>query len=136
MYHYQKRFKQLIALDEIRVGKVIEIAQFSFIFTILGFIASYIFNKYVVYDFEKNVSLFKLVTVLSLEMALLTIILFYLRKLTLIVPSISGYLFENFKPYSTIDLGMWMTLVFVFTTNINNLTSHIELVSSKFNELL
>ena len=52
-------------------------------------------------------------------MAFLTIVVFYLRKITLIIPSIATLIFSNFKPYTTIDISYaWMVLIFIFIGSI------------------
>ena len=43
---------------------------------------------------------------------------------------------KKFKPYTTIDLGMWMVLVFVFTTTIDKLTNKVKILSNKFDEMI
>jgi len=136
MNYYQKRFQQIISYDEIRIGKIVEIFQFSFVFTILAVIASYGVNTYILFEHNENESALQLLFSLSIELALLTIIVFYLRKITLTVPSVAAMLFSNFKPYTTIDLGMWMILVFVFIGGISKINDEISLLNRKFDKLL
>ena len=136
MNYYQKRFQQIISYDEIRIGKILEIVQFSFVFTILAVIASYGVNTYILFKHNENESAIQLLFSLSIELALLTIIVFYLRKITLTVPSVAAMLFSNFKPYTTIDLGMWMILVFVFIGGISKINDEISLLNRKFDKLL
>ena len=136
MNYYKGRFNQVVSFDEIRIGKVIEIIQFSLIFTFLAVISSYLMNKYVLFSFTNKESFLTILITLSLELALLTLVVFYLRKITLMFPSISTFMFKNFKPYTTIDLGMWMVLVFVFTTTIDKLTSKVKILSNKFDEMV
>jgi hypothetical protein len=136
MNYYQKRFQQIISYDEIRIGKILEIVQFSFVFTILALIASYGVNTYILFEHNESESILQLLISLSIELALLTIIVFYLRKITLTVPSVAAMLFSNFKPYTTIDLGMWMILVFVFIGGISKINDEISLLNRKFDKLL
>ena len=136
MNYYQKRFQQVISYDEIRIGKILEIIQFSFVFTILAVIASYGVNKYILFEHNEDESAIQILVTLSIELALLTIIVFYLRKITLMVPSIASMIFSNFKPYTTIDLGMWMILVFVFVGGISKINDEISLLNRKFDKLL
>jgi hypothetical protein len=46
MYDFKQRFMQLITLDVIRLCKIAEIFQYSFIFLILLCIFMYLVNKY------------------------------------------------------------------------------------------
>ena len=47
MTYIEKRISQLLTFDQIRLGKIIEIFQFSFIFTLLAILGAYIMNRYV-----------------------------------------------------------------------------------------
>ena len=79
MNYYKQRINQIVTYDNIRIGKFIEIFQFSFIFTILAVIAGYFTNKYVLITLNGNENILHVLTTLSIELALLTIIVFYLR---------------------------------------------------------
>ena len=136
MNYYQKRFQQIISYDEIRIGKILEMVQFSFIFTILAVIASFCVNTYIFFEHKESESILQLLISLSIELALLTIIVFYLRKITLMVPSIAAIIFSNFKPYTTIDLGISMVLVFVFLGGISKINDEVSLLNCKFDKLL
>ena len=131
MTYFEKRFQQLIAFDNIRIGKIIEIFQFSLIFTVLAVFAAYFSNKYLLLNFSDHDSFFKVLLFVSIELAILTIIIFYLRKITLLFPSIASILFTTFKPYTTIDVGMWMVLVFVFIGNLDKINDKISLLKRK-----
>ena len=134
MKYYQNRFQQILSFDEIRIGKVIEIFQFSLVFTVLATIGSYITNKYLLFDFNGNENILHIFLTLSLELAVLTILVFYLRKVTLLVPSLAAILFTNFKPYTTIELGMTTILVFVLIGGLDKINYKVKLLNKKFNE--
>ena len=76
MNYYNRRFNQVVSFDEIRIGKVIEIIQFSLIFTFLAVISSYLMNKYLLFSFTSKESFFTILITLSLELALLTLVIF------------------------------------------------------------
>jgi len=134
MKYYQNRFQQILSFDEIRIGKVIEIFQFSLVFTVLATIGSYITNKYLLFDLNGNENILHIFLTLSLELAVLTILVFYLRKVTLLVPSLAAILFTNFKPYTTIELGMTTILVFVLIGGLDKINYKVKLLNNKFNE--
>lgn len=136
MNYYKQRINQIVTYDNIRIGKFIEIFQFSFIFTILAVIAGYFTNKYVLITLNGDENILHILATLSIELALLTIIVFYLRKITLLVPSIASLLFTNFKPYTTIELGMWMILVFVFIGSVDKINQKVKIVSNKFDKVM
>ena len=134
MKYYQNRFQQILSFDEIRIGKVIEIFQFSLVFTVLATIGSYITNKYLLFDLNGNENILHIFLTLSLELAFLTLLVFYLRKVTLLVPSLAAILFTNFKPYTTIELGMTTIMVFVLIGGLDKINYKVKLLNNKFNE--
>lgn len=136
MKYYQNRFQQIVSFDEIRIGKIIEIFQFSLVFTVLAIIGSYITNEYLLFDFHGSENILHIFLTLSIELAVLTLLVFYLRKVTLLVPSLAAILFTNFKPYTTIELGMWMILVFVLIGGLDKINYKVKLLNKKFNKLI
>jgi len=136
MKYYQNRFQQIVSFDEIRIGKIIEIFQFSLVFTILAVIGAFITNEYLLFDFHGSENILHIFLTLSIELAVLTLLVFYLRKVTLLVPSLAAILFTNFKPYTTIELGMWMILVFVLIGGLDKINYKVKLLNKKFNKLI
>ena len=131
MKYYQNRFQQILSFDEIRIGKIIEIFQFSLVFTILAVIGAYITNEYLLFDFNGNENILHIFLTLSLELAFLTLLVFYLRKVALLVPSLAAMLFTNFKPYTTIELGIWIILVFVLIGGLDKINYKVRLLDRK-----
>lgn len=136
MTYIEKRVQQLFAVDSIRLGKFIEFIQFSLVFTILALISAYLINKHLFYSLTEDDSLMKIIIIISLEMAFLTIVVFYLRKITLIIPSIATLLFSNFKPYTTIELAMHMVLIFIFIGSISKVNYKVDLLNKKMNNYM
>ena len=134
MKYYQNRFQQILSFDEIRIGKILEIFQFSLVFTILAIIGAYLTNEYLLFDFNGNENILHIFLTLSLELAGLTILVFYLRKVTLLIPSLAAILFTNFKPYTTIELGMTTIMVFVLIGGLDKINYKVKLLNNKFNE--
>ena len=114
----------------------IEFIQFSLVFTILALISAYLINKHLFYSLTEDDSLMKIIIIISLEMAFLTIVVFYLRKITLIIPSIATLLFSNFKPYTTIALAMHMVLIFIFIGSISKVNDKVDLLNKKMNNYM
>lgn len=128
------KFYKLINLDDIRIGKIIEIFQLSITFTFLGAFAAYFTNKYLLVQPHYTDSLLKTLGLLSIELFILTVIIFYLRKITMIFPSLPTYLVKGFIPYTTLDITMWMVLVFVFVGSIDKLNNKVSLLQQKINK--
>lgn len=124
-YSFNKRFLQLTSMDNIRKFKIIEMIQYSFIFFVLSFIIATILNKTYYKDInqldivlEKNTkSTWKFIQLLLLvffETLFLTILVFYMRKLVLLIPSYGSYKDKKFIPFTTISYVADFTLLFAF----------------------
>ena len=124
-YSFNKRFLQLTSMDNIRKFKIIEMIQYSFIFFVLSFIVATIINKTYYKDInqldivlEKNTkSTWKFIQLLLLvffETLFLTILVFYMRKLVLLIPSYGSYKDKKFIPFTTISYVADFTLLFAF----------------------
>ena len=131
MHNFITRLNQLISFDKIRLGKFIEFFQYSLIFTVIATYTAHFTNEYLLFDSSDDDSLFKTMFILSAELAILTIIIFYLRKITLLIPSIASFLFNHFEPYTTLELTIWTVLVFVFIGNIDKLNDKLLLIKQK-----
>ena len=125
---FQERWKKLVAFDEIRQFKLLEIIQYCFIFFILSLIVSMIMNKtyykYVANQRKKRenklhhkISLKEgiiLIFTILVEILILTISIFYIRKILLLVPSIGSFYSNKFKPLTTMNFVISIPLIFVF----------------------
>ena len=128
-YDVHKRFNQLIALDSIRLLKILEIFQYNFAGFILVTIMAYIYNKFL---FEKTSDYFTrkhktgknkdnsglgfiiLCFVTMFETFLILIALFYMRKILLLLPPIGPRINKNFKGLTTLGSVLHLTLSFLF----------------------
>jgi hypothetical protein len=124
-YTFNKRFLQLTSMDNIRKFKIIEMIQYSFIFFILSFIVATILNKTYYKDInqldivlEKNTKstwkFIQLIFLVFFETLFLTILVFYMRKLVLLIPSYGSYKDKKFIPFTTISYVAEFTLLFAF----------------------
>ena len=125
---FQERWKKLVAFDEIRQFKLLEITQYCLIFFILSLIVSMILNKtyykYVAEQRKKRESKLQrkismkegivLIFTLFIEILILTISLFYIRKIVLLVPSIGTFYSKKFKPLTALNFVINIPLIFVF----------------------
>jgi hypothetical protein len=66
-----------------------------------------------------------------MELSVLTIIVFYLRKITMLVPSLASALFKEFIPGTTLEMSLWMILVFVYVGSIDKLNNKVALLKEK-----
>ena len=118
MYSFTKRLHQVFTLDMIRICKIGEFLQYSFIFLILLVCLFYILDNYYYkfYDENKNEerSLLSLFMDVFFDTFLIIICLFYLRKIAMLVPSIPNLLYPKFDELTTLDYSIHIALVVVF----------------------
>lgn len=134
--NYQKtRIKELFAFDKIRLGKIVEILQSSLISVLIVSIFGYLF-KIIKREFlgpiNENENLFIMYLKISIEVFLISLLLFYLRKLIMIVPSIASYLFKGFKPYTTMDYTMSMCIVIIIVELFSDMKEDLDVIKVKF----
>lgn len=124
MYNLKERFYQLITLDNIRLCKIGEIIEYTFIFILLLIGLMFILNKYYfgyfTYDSEilkaysKYEKIRKLFFIIFRDTVVIIILLFYLRKIALLFPSIPTYFNKKFIPYTTLEYSIHIALVVIF----------------------
>jgi hypothetical protein len=110
---FKKRWSRLIATDKIRLLKYLEIFQFTLIFTILTVCVSVIWNKLIPCckpipkDTEYNLMfLLKNMFLLIIQTFFLILVVFYIRKIGLLFPSISTLYYSRFRGHTTLDYSM------------------------------
>lgn len=112
-------------MDNIRKYKIIEMIQYTFFFFVLSLVVATILNK-TYYErvrrldeeMEKRKTTIweigKLTLLVFFETMFLTILVFYMRKLVLIVPSYGAMKNNKFIPFTTISYVCDFTLLFAF----------------------
>ena len=124
-----KNLERLVRLDKIRLLKLLEILQFSIISFSLGlFIGNYINDLFPKFDARQNKY-----TIL-LEMSVLIIVSYYIKKLASIVPFCCGSFSKKYVPslHNENSIGMTMGLTFVFITTQTNLKNKIKYLTKHF----
>ena len=125
-YSFEERWNKLVSMDQIRVLKLMEIAQYTILYFALSLLVARFLNV-VYYDKIKMnrekeykqrkrtiAGLFKLLFIICIELILLIIIMFYIRKVVLLVPSVGLLYNEHFKPHTTMHFIVEMALMFAF----------------------
>ena len=137
-----ERVAKLISVDSIRLLKLLEIFQYSTIFFLITFGVSYLIRKgtHDENSHEKNnhgkklsmLQKIKLISIINLEIFGICVLFFYIRKLGLLIPSISSLLSKDFKPYTTLDYTTHIALVVVFVELMPHFIERIELINHNF----
>lgn len=144
MYNFHQRLTQLFTLDKIRICKIVEIFQYTIIYSILVIIFSHLLNKYYFTSLkaenlddskieEKLYSkIIKSLLLIIFDLFIITLLFFYIRKIGLLVPSISGLFCSNFKLYTTFEYTIHIAIVVFFIELLPTFKIRIE----KLNELI
>lgn len=134
-YNFNERLDKLFALDEIRLMKIVEIFQYTFVFLIVSLLATKILNNLyfdhtkIEMDEEKKDSLLykvKLFLQICLETCILVVIFFYLRKIALIVPPITLGMSKKFRSFSTLEYVLHIALAFSYLELMPNYKARFE----------
>lgn len=125
MYNFNNRLQKLITLDAIRLCKIGEIIQYSFIFLLLLVISMFLLN--IIYfnnDYEdgnqinknnkKYYQIIHIFLIVLRDTILIVLILYYLKKVALLFPSIPKILYPKFIEHTTLDYTIHIALVVVF----------------------
>ena len=141
--HLNKRFNQLIIFDSIRKLKLLEMFQYNFFGFIIVATVAYISDKFF---FEKTYNYFIkkhktnnetdksvlgfliLCSVTMLETFLVLLILFYMRKILLVIPSFGTHMNRKFRGFTTIDSVVNLTLGFLFIQFVSGYRSKTRLI--------
>ena len=122
MYNFNERLTKLVSIDKIRICKLIEVIQYSFIFLVLILLFSKILNYYFnifspsnkINEDKQKYSTLYLFWVCLKDTVIIIIFMFYLRKIALLFPSLASFMVPSFKENTTLDLSMHIALVFIF----------------------
>ena len=134
MYNFNNRVSKLFTLDKIRFLKIIEIIQFSFIIFFFVIISVILIDKFyfkyfsikINKDYSNENKLFiSFIDVLK-DIIIIIILIFYLRKIALLFPSIPNLIYPKFIPYTTFEYCMHIALVLVLTELLPGLKLKLE----------
>jgi hypothetical protein len=142
MYNFYERLDKLIKFDKIRFYKILEIFQYSFILLLLLVIFEFLLNKFYFSKFnlkneindkdDKTHNIIKLFLSVFRDTFLIIIILFYIRKIALLFPSIPYLIDNSFKEHTTLEFSIHIALVVVF---IEFLPGYLEKIDELRNRI-
>jgi len=148
MYNFYERLNKLITLDKIRIYKIIEIFQYSFILLLLLVIFEYLLNKFYFtrYNLKNEMNeinkkdnkvknIIKLFLIVFRDTFLIIIILFYLRKVALLFPSIPHLIDNSFREHTTLEYSIHIALVVVFIEFLPEYLKKIDQLREKILDL-
>jgi len=133
-YSFDEQFQKLINFDKIRIGKILEIFEYSLISYILVIITVTILNKFIFTETKEEIEEFstkKLIIRLFFELFFLIIVLFYLRKIILLFPSLPALYISGFQEQTVMDYVIHTALIFFFLEIITNLKFKMEVLHDR-----
>jgi hypothetical protein len=131
---FNKYEMKILATDKIRVYKFIEMFQYTFIFYFLAEIVAKFLNKHIFTSKKKEfkkMSFFQLSFSIILQLFVLVVAFFYIRKAVHLFPSIPTYFDKSFVPFTTIEYATEISFIFIFLEVIDDLKFKLELLREK-----
>ena len=135
MYSFKKRFNDLIRLDKIRIYKLFEMFQFTFITFVIVILITTFINKNILYTKSKkkfDVSLKKIAKnffKLFLKTYLMVIVVYYSKKIILLFPSVPALYDNQFTEHTTLDYTINIALIVVLFEMLHEYHNEYEKLS-------
>lgn len=125
---------KILSTDKIRVYKFIEMFQYTFIFYFLAEFVAKFLNKHIFIskkDELEKMSFIRLSFSIIIQLFIVIVSFFYIRKAIYLFPSIPNLFDKSFKPYTTIEYSIHISFVFIFLEVMNDLKFKLELLKKK-----
>ena len=136
-YSFDKQFQKLISFDKIRIGKILEIFQYSLISYVFVIITVTLLNKFIFTETKEEIieqTTRQLIIRLFFELFFLIIVLFYLRKIIMLFPSLPALYISGFQEQTVMDYVLHTALVFFFLEIITNIKFKMEVLHDRLKE--
>ena len=135
--HISKKLKSLFEINHIRFQKILEMSQDTLVTFAFSVLAATTFNKYS-FNYIEGEKDHIILTKLLIELIVLIIVLYYLRKIIMVVPFLFKYT-KNYipgRPSSDGEglLGKVVTMAIVFSTILTKLKKKISYISNNLNK--
>ena len=133
-YSFDKQFQKLISFDKIRIGKILEIFQYSLISYVFVIITVTILNKFVFTETREEIEEYStriLIIRFFFELFFLIIVLFYLRKVIMLFPSLPALYISGFQEQTIMDYVLHTALVFFFLEIVTNIKFKMDVLHDR-----
>jgi len=118
-----------------------EIVQYTTIFTIIVIFISKLLNTYVIVSYkdvdnddDDDISIWLRIIHIIINLSIVTIVFFYIRKIGLLVPSIPSFFHSSFQTNTTLEYTEHIAIVVLFIEILPNLKKQIESLSKLLHE--
>jgi hypothetical protein len=126
--------RHFFIFDKIRALKLLEMFQHTILFYVIALYISKFLNESVFTNTKKEIkkmSIFELSISIIMQLFILILCFFYIRKFILIFPSVSTIIDNKFKPHTTLQYSTHIAFIFFFLEIIKNLKFKIKLIHEK-----
>lgn len=134
--HLDERVEKLVRFDIIRINELLELVQYTILYSITSFFAGLGINA-VFPEYDPNRPTYRLLLEVLGELCAVVIAIFYIRKLNKLVPffmlfgGTKGYI-----PYQTTEYNGEITLSIVFVAMQFRLIKKIGLLGERMNNFI
>lgn len=136
--YFSERLQQFYTLDKIRIYKILEMFQYSIIFYIITVGCSILINRfYYNREFKQKINYHKLIKHLLqiyIELFLIIVVFFYIRKIGLLIPSLLSLYDSSFEHHTTLDYSIHIFIVVLIIELLPNLKKNIEHIGEELYE--
>lgn len=133
-YHFSEQWNKLISFDKIRIGKLMEMFEYSIIAYILVVIFTTILNKTIFSKPKEEIESYSTIQLLTntfFEIFLIIVIMFYIQKIILLFPSLPAIFIPGFKEHTTLSYIIHTALIYFFLEIITNLKFRMEIIHDR-----
>ena len=126
--------RHFFTFDKIRILKILEMFQHTILFYVIALYISKFLNENIFTNSKKDIkkmSFVRLSISIVLQLFILILCFFYIRKFILIFPSVSTLIDSKFKSHTTLEYSTHIAFIFFFLEIIKNLKFKIEMIHEK-----
>ena len=131
--YFFQRVSSILEVSNIRFQKILHIAQLAFFALVLSLIVAPLYN-YIIFPLNKEEDYWKIFTKLSIEVCILVILLYYVRKITLILPFLFQYSKDYDPEHKSSDgeslIGNTIAMAIVFATVQTKLKDKVKYLTN------
>ena len=130
--YYQKNVYKLLRFDKIRIYKLIELFQYSFIFLVISIVLTRTIDGIFMEELTNDEDALSKKTTLWLHIELVilaflySIVSYYMQKFVFIIPSVMSLIDTSFRPHTTLHYSINIVFIVVFVQMSNSLTSRLK----------
>lgn len=128
MPSYKENISKLLAVDKIRLYKLLELFQFSTIFLALAILLSKAIDSVFESDTESisKKSLPRLHFEIVMIAFLYCIVSYYVHKFAHVIPSVMSLIDNGFRPHTTLDYSIHIVFIVVFVKMNSSLVKRLK----------